>query len=47
MGARTTFAVVMPTLFPTLATVANRRNLRGKKGVIISTKLVSPTPPNS
>ena len=38
-GARTTFAVVMPTLFPTLATVANRRNLRGKKGVIISTKL--------
>ena len=39
MGARTTFAVVMPTLFPTLATVANRRNLRGKKGVIISTKL--------
>ena len=36
MGARTTLAVVMPTLLPMFATVARRRNFFGKNGVIIS-----------
>ena len=37
MGALTTFAVVIPTLLPMLASVASARNFLGKNGVIIST----------
>ena len=36
MGARTTFAVVIPTDFPMFATVAKGKKCCGKYGVIIS-----------
>ena len=39
MGARTTLAVVMPTLLPTFATVASSKKRFGKNGVSISTRL--------